>query len=143
LQHEATLLGLNINDDKNKYMQIKRTERKDITHLKIDNFAFENVENFYYLGTILNAYDKMNIEIAERTVKGNKAYCANAELIKSKFLKRSTKIKIHKMIIRPVITYSSETWTLTAKDKNNLRIFERQIRRKIFGPVNIDTTRRI
>jgi hypothetical protein len=58
-------------------MQIKRTGRKGIIHLEIDNFAFENVENFNYLGTILNAFDKMNIEIAERLVKGNKAYYAN------------------------------------------------------------------
>jgi hypothetical protein len=75
-------------------MQIKRRGRRDITNLKIDNFAFKNVENFNYLGTILNADDKMNIEIAERTVKGNKAYYANAKLIKLKFLKRSTKMKI-------------------------------------------------
>ena len=52
-------------------------------------------------------------------------------------------MKIYKTIIRPVITYPSETWTLTAKDVNNLRIFERQILRKIFGPVNIDNTWRI
>jgi hypothetical protein len=98
-------VGLNINENKTKYKQIKRTGRNDITHLKIDNFAFENVENFSYLGTILNADDKMNTEIAERILKGNKAYCANAELIKSKFLKRSTKIKIYKTTIRPVLTY--------------------------------------
>jgi hypothetical protein len=49
--------------------------------------------------------NKMNIEIAERIVKGNKAYCANAKLIKLKFLKRSTKMKIFKAIIRPVVTY--------------------------------------
>jgi hypothetical protein len=42
-------------------MQIKRTGRKDITHLKIDNSAFENIENFNNLGSILNADDKMNI----------------------------------------------------------------------------------
>ena len=30
-----------------------------------------------------------------------------------------------------------------AKDENNLRIFERQILRKIFGPVNIDSVWRI
>jgi hypothetical protein len=53
----------------------------------------------------LNADDKMNIEIAERTVKGNKEYCANAKLIKSKFLKRNIKMKIYKTIIRPVVTY--------------------------------------
>jgi hypothetical protein len=104
LQYEATLVWLNINKDKTKYMQIKTTGTKDITHLKIDNFAFENVENFNYMGNILNADNKMNIEIAERIVKGNKAYCANAKLIKSKFLKRSTKMKIYKTII---ITYSS------------------------------------
>jgi hypothetical protein len=47
-------------------------------------------------------------------------------------------MKIYKTMIRPVVTYSSETWTLTAKDENNLHIFERQILRKMFGPVNTD-----
>jgi len=32
---------------------------KDITHLKIDNFTFENVENFNSLGSILNAENKI------------------------------------------------------------------------------------
>ena len=32
LQNEATLVGLNINEDKTKYMQIKRKGIKDITH---------------------------------------------------------------------------------------------------------------
>jgi hypothetical protein len=81
------------------------------------NFVFERVENFNYLGSILNADNKMNIETAERIAKGNKAYFANAKLMKSKFLKRNTKMKIHKTIIRPVVTYSSETGTLTTKDK--------------------------
>jgi hypothetical protein len=66
------------------------------------------------LYSILNAHNKMNIEIAERIAKGNKAYYANARIIKSKFLKRNTKMKIYKTIIRPVVTYSSETWNLTA-----------------------------
>jgi len=68
----------------------------------------------------------------------DRAYYANAKLIKSKFLKKNTKMKIYKMMIRPVVTYSSETWTLTAKDENNLCIFERQILRKRFGPININ-----
>jgi len=95
------------------------------------------------VGSILNAGNKMNTEIAERISKGNKAYCANAKLIKSKFVKKNNNMKIYKTTIRPVVTYSSETWTLTAKDENNLHIFERQILRKIFGPVNIDNMWRI
>jgi hypothetical protein len=46
LQNKATLVGLSINKDKTKYMQIKRMGTKDITHLNIDHFAFENVKTF-------------------------------------------------------------------------------------------------
>jgi hypothetical protein len=46
-------------------------------------------------------------------------------------------------MIRPVVTYSSDTWTLIANEENNLHIFERQILRKIFGPVNTDSVWRI
>jgi hypothetical protein len=93
LQNEATLVGLNINEEKTKYMQIKRTVKKDITHLKIENLAFEN---FNYLASILIADCKMNIEVAEKIAKGNKAYYDNAKLIKSKFLKRNAKMKLYK-----------------------------------------------
>ena len=79
----------------------------------------------------MNVDNKMNIEIAERIAKGNKAYYASAKLIKSKFLKKNTEMKIYKTMMRPVVTYSSETWTLTAKDENNRHIFERQILREI------------
>jgi formate dehydrogenase maturation protein FdhE len=123
-------------------MQVKRKRIKNITHLKIDNFAFENVENSNYLGSILNADNKTNIEIAEKIATGNKAHYANSKLIISKLLKKNTRMKMCKTI-RPVVTYPSEAWTLTAKDENNLRIFERQILKKMFGPVNIDNVWRI
>jgi hypothetical protein len=45
--------------------------------------------------------------------------------------------------IRPVTTYGSETWTLTKSDENSLRIFERKILRKIYGPVQERDTCRI
>jgi hypothetical protein len=73
LQNEATLVRLNITEDKTKYMQIKRKEIKDITHLKIDNFTFKNVENFNYLDSILNADNKMNTDIAEKNSKGQQS----------------------------------------------------------------------
>ena len=73
--------------------------------------------------------------------EGVQIYYANEKLIKSKFLKKNT--KIYKTMIRPVVTYSSQTWTLPAKDENSLHIFERQILRKIFGPVIIDSVWRI
>jgi hypothetical protein len=53
--------------------------------------------------------------IFERIRKGNRAYYANAELLKSKLLKRSTKMRIYLTLIRPGVTYASKTWILTEK----------------------------
>jgi hypothetical protein len=42
------------------------------------NFTFENVENFNYLVSILNADNKMNTKVAEIIAEGNKAYYGNS-----------------------------------------------------------------
>jgi hypothetical protein len=48
---------------------------------------------------------------------------------------RSSKLKIHKTSVRPVVTYGCEAWTLTNRDEKHRRIFESRILRKVFGPV--------
>jgi hypothetical protein len=115
----------------------KKTGSRNKRPLQINNYSFEKVNNFIYMGAILNDNNQMQFEIAERIRKGNRAYYANAELLKSKLLKRSTKMRIYLTLIRPVVTYASETWILTEKVEMRLRIFERQILRKIFGPIQI------
>ena len=34
-----------------------------------------------------------------------------------------------------MLTYASETWTLTKRDRQQLNIFERKVYRRILGPV--------
>ena len=55
--------------------------------------------------------------------------------MKSRGLNRSSKLKIYTTLIRPVVTYGCETWTLTSRNEQQLRIFERKILRKTFDPV--------
>jgi hypothetical protein len=45
----------------------------------------------------------------------------------------STKILIYKIIIRSVLTYVSETWTLSKTNERRLSLFERKVLRCIFG----------
>jgi hypothetical protein len=55
--------------------------------------------------------------------------------MKSRALNRSSKLKICRSLTRPAVNYGCEAWTLTNRDEQHLRIFERRILRKIFGPV--------
>jgi hypothetical protein len=43
------------------------------------------------------------------------------------------KIRTYKTIIRPIILYSSETWTVTAKMASTLMTWERKMLRNIYG----------
>jgi hypothetical protein len=92
--------------------------------------------------TVQQSYDKViNVEgrisecVKDRIQIGNRAYAANHHKLKSKIIKRSVKMQIYKTLIRPVVMYGSEIWTLTKSDENLLRIFERKILRRIYGPV--------
>ena len=43
--------------------------------------------------------------------------------------------KIYRTLVRPVVTYGSESWTLTMEGERALAVFERKILRKRYGPV--------
>uniref|UniRef100_A0A1B0DKU4 Histone H2A n=1 Tax=Phlebotomus papatasi TaxID=29031 RepID=A0A1B0DKU4_PHLPP len=97
--------------------------------------TFEWVDSFKYLGSNVNSKNVVSTEIASRINQGNRAFYALLHLFKSRSLSIHTKLKLYKTLVRPVVTYSCESWTITKADENKLASFERKILRRIFGPV--------
>jgi hypothetical protein len=54
-------------------------------------------------------------------------------------LSGNVKVEIYKTIILPVVLYGCETWCLTLREENRLRVFENSILR-IFGPKRDEVT---
>jgi hypothetical protein len=55
-------------------------------------------------------------------------------------LSRNLKAKIYKTIIPTVVLYGCETWYLTLRDEQILRVFENRVLRGIFGPKRDEVT---
>ena len=53
---------------------------------------------------------------------GNKAYYANRQLVNSSLVRRSSKLQIYRTLVRPVVTYGSESWTLTTEEERALAV---------------------
>ena len=66
---------------------------------------------------------------------GNRTYFAAISLFRSRLLSRATKIilGLYKTLIRPVVLYGAEVWTLTEKEEQAVLIFERKIFRRMCG----------
>jgi len=61
-------------------------------------------------------------------------YRVHKKLFSSKLIPRNVKLQLYNTLIRPTVTYASETWVPKENMTNKLMTFERKIMRKIFGP---------
>jgi hypothetical protein len=91
----------------------------------------DSVKHLTYLGTMITGNCNEMEEIQSRICTAKKSYYALLSTLKSKHTHRFTKIRLYKTVIRPVLTYGSETWVMTKKTENIINSYERKILRKI------------
>jgi len=108
--------------------------------VRINNSTFERVEEFKYLGTTLAHQNSIPEEIKSRLKSGNACYHSVQNLLSSRLLSKSLKIKIYRTVILPVVLYGCETWSLTLWEERKLRVFENMVLRRIFGPRRDEVT---
>ncbi|PSN43959.1 hypothetical protein C0J52_12363 [Blattella germanica] len=126
LRSNTRKLGLEVNVNKTKYMVTRRNTSCNANgQLMINEGNFEEVTEFK---------NEIQKEIKHRLNFGNACYYASQRLLSSQLLSKKIKLKIYKTVILPVILYGCETWALTLREEERLRVFENKVLRKIFGP---------
>lgn len=143
LEERAATKGLYINEAKTKYIewtnkQFVQGQYITMTTARGTQYKFEEVERFEYLGTVFTREPNYEEEMHRRIMSGNRAIYALNGLLRNKNISRRAKLRTYKTVIRPIVTYASETWVITKKHQELLLIWERKILRKIFGGKNIN-----
>jgi len=102
------------------------------------NCIFRNV--FCHLGTILTNQNSIAGEIKSRLRSGNACYYSVQNVLPYRLLSKNLKIKIYRTIILHVVLYGCETWSLTLREEWKLRVFVKEVLRRIFGPRRDEVT---
>jgi hypothetical protein len=104
------------------------------------NSFLGDVVNFRYLRTLLADKNCIHEQITSRLNTSSVCYHSVQSLLSSRLLSKNIKVKIHKTIILPLVLYGCETWSLTLTAEYRLRVFEKRVLRRIFGPKRDEVT---
>lgn len=127
LGKESRKVGLEVNWDKTKLM----TNRKKAP-MTILSSNLEYVENYIYLGHLITFKKCTETEIERRTKSTWNKYWAMKEIFKNK-LPIKLKTKAMEMCLLPCLTYACQTWALTKKSLDRIRVCQRGIERSYTG----------
>jgi hypothetical protein len=115
-------------------MYLSRDQHARQNHIvKKYNTSFERMNDFSYMGTTLTNRNSIQEVIKSRLKLGNACYHSVQNLLSSSLLSKNKKIKVYRTIILPVVLYGCETWSVTLREEQRLRVFENRVFRSILG----------
>ncbi|KAJ4450480.1 hypothetical protein ANN_01905 [Periplaneta americana] len=128
LLEASKAIGLEVNPEKTKYMIMSRDQNivRNGT-IKIGDLSLEEVEKFKYRGATVTNINDTREEIKRRINMGNACYYSVEKLLLSSLISKNLKVRIFKTVILPVVLYGCETWTLTLREEQRLRVFENKL----------------
>ena len=131
--------GLRVNKNKTEVMKISR--RNEECNIQIENHRLNQVSQFTYLGVVFNEQNKQEAEINNRIKKYNGNLSAMYPLLKDRNIPVKVKLIIFNTILKPILTYAAETWSLTTKTSSQIQAAEMKTLRLILGVTRRDRIR--
>ena len=107
VKEESKKVGLNLSIRKTKIM----ASGPNISW-QIDGEAVETVDDFIFLGSKITADGDCSHEIKRHLLLGRKTMTNLDSILKSRDITLSTKVRLVKAMVFPVVMYGYESWTI-------------------------------
>ena len=91
---------------------------------EIDEETVETVSDFIFLGSKITADDDCSHEIKRCLLFGMKVLTNLYSILKSRDITLSTKVRLVKAMVFPVIMYGCESWTVKKAEHRRIDAFE-------------------
>ena len=119
VKEESEKVDLKINIQKTKVMA-----SSPISSLQINGKMMEIVTDFIFLGSKITADGDCSHEIKRRLLLGRKVMTNLDSIMKSRDITFSTKVRLVKAMVFPVVMYGCESWPIKKVECQRIDAFE-------------------
>ena len=119
VKEESEKVGLKLSIQKTKIMA-----SGPITLWELAGETVETVSDFIFLGSQITAGGDGCHEIKRRLLLGRKVMTNLDSILKSRDITLTTKIRIVKAMVFPVVMYGCESWTVKKAERQKIDAFE-------------------
>ena len=99
--------------------------------IKVNDEQVDDVEEFLYLGALLDKEGGATKDIQQRLSKARQTFYRLRRIWNSSEISRKTKIQLFKTIVRAVLMYGCEAWKLTKTEEKKLDAFQYKCMKRI------------
>ena len=118
MKEESEKVGLKLNIQKTKIMA-----SSPITSWERDGETMETVSDFIFLGSKITADGDCSHEIKRRLLLGRKVMTNLDSILKSRDISLSTKVRLVKAMVFPVVMYGCESWSIKKAERQRIDAF--------------------
>ena len=131
VKEESEKVGLKLNIQKTKIMA-----SDPITSAQIDGETGETVTDFILGGSKITADGDCSHEMKRRLLLGRKVMSNLDSMLKSRDVTLSTKVRLVKAMVFPVVMYGCDSWTVKKAERRRIDAFELWCWRRLENPLD-------
>ena len=122
-------MKINISKGKTEFMPISQISEEYDVYLGGDKL--NQVEQYTYLGIKLDSKNTQEREIDNRIMKYNNNLRFMYPLLKDKSINKKCKLIIYSTILKPIIMYGSDCWSLATRTESKIQAAEMRVLKTI------------